>query len=329
MRPLLSICIPTYNRSPNLKRTLESIVCSDDFSEDVEVVVSDNASTDDTEEVANFFSGKYANVKYFRNEVNIRDSNFPLALDRGTGYYLKLNNDNRELRKGALKYMLSAIKDNLNDRNPIFFTNCKAFHARQDSQIVKCSSLDDLVIHLSYNCTGIWLFGAWKDDWNLVSDKMKYSHLQLSQQDWFYQIVVNKGGCLLYTGVCSDSAPVGPRRGYNWFQVQVDNYYKIMRPYLEKNLLSKSAFAIDHRFQLKRIKLIWTSKYTFNLMPDEWQLDTTGAFSVMWRNFKKYPYFYLWIITSPFWMLEMLSRRVVRKILIKKTLTIWLSLIIF
>ena len=314
-RPLLSICIPTYNRCENLRRTLESIVSDDGFSQETEVVVSDNASTDNTKEMVLEYVNYYPNIKYYRNEINIRDSNFPLALDRGTGFYLKLNNDNRVLRKGALRYMLCAIKENIKDKDPIFFINRKAFHASNETQVLKCSSLDDFVIHLSYYCTGIWLFGAWKDDWNAVNDKMRYSPLQLSQQDWFYQIIINKGGCLLYTEVCSDSAPVGPRRGYNWFQVQVDNYYQIMKPYIETGLISKGASAIDHRLQLKRIKLIWTSKYTFNLMPDEWQLDTTGAFPVMWRNFKQYPFFYTWLLTSPIWMMELLLRRLVRKLI--------------
>ena len=48
-QPLLSICIPTYNRSEQLRRALESLVGQEGFSE-VEVVISDNCSTDGTEE---------------------------------------------------------------------------------------------------------------------------------------------------------------------------------------------------------------------------------------------------------------------------------------
>ena len=50
---LLSICIPTYNREKYLQDTLESIVSQDIFknTNDVDIVISDNASTDGTREL--------------------------------------------------------------------------------------------------------------------------------------------------------------------------------------------------------------------------------------------------------------------------------------
>lgn len=40
-RPLLSICIPTYNRALALKRNLECLVELSGFDEEVEIVISD------------------------------------------------------------------------------------------------------------------------------------------------------------------------------------------------------------------------------------------------------------------------------------------------
>lgn len=52
--PLLSICIPTYNRSTYLRESIESIIHQSEFiSGDVEIVISDNASTDNTENIGN------------------------------------------------------------------------------------------------------------------------------------------------------------------------------------------------------------------------------------------------------------------------------------
>ena len=49
MKPLVSICIPTYNRVEQLKITMESIMAQPEFREGkVEIVISDNASDDDT-----------------------------------------------------------------------------------------------------------------------------------------------------------------------------------------------------------------------------------------------------------------------------------------
>lgn len=45
-KPLLSICIPTYNRAEYLEKSLESIIRQSEFhSDDVDVVISDNCST--------------------------------------------------------------------------------------------------------------------------------------------------------------------------------------------------------------------------------------------------------------------------------------------
>lgn len=315
MRPLLSICIPTYNRSANLRRTLDSIVLSEGFGEEVEIVISDNASTDNTPEVTKEYTEKYSNIRYFRNEENMRDFNFPLALDRGTGVYVKLNNDNRIFVEGALKYMLDAIREHQIEKKPLFFTNTPVFNTKRGDDEVVCYGLNDFVIHLSYYSTGIWIFGAWKEDWNAVKDKMKYSPLQLSQVDWFYQIVINKGGCILKTRLTTYTEDVGKRTGYKWFKVHIDNYYTIIRPYYETGLISKKAYSKDRRLQLQRMKLPLTSTFVYNLMPPGWEYDMSGAPSIFWNNFKEYPYFYLYILLCPFWMMKLLLGRLAKNIL--------------
>lgn len=71
-KPLLSICIPTYNREKYLKECLESIVHQKWFNqEDIEIVISDNASNDGTTHLVRGYQKKYKNIKYFRNEENI------------------------------------------------------------------------------------------------------------------------------------------------------------------------------------------------------------------------------------------------------------------
>ena len=61
IKPLFSIIIPTYNRSSDLVRCLNSLV-SQNFK-DFEVIVCDNASTDNTKEVVKKYE-KLLNLKY-------------------------------------------------------------------------------------------------------------------------------------------------------------------------------------------------------------------------------------------------------------------------
>lgn len=44
---LVSIGIPTYNRASTLRRTLESVIAQDYAN--LEIIISDNASTDETQ----------------------------------------------------------------------------------------------------------------------------------------------------------------------------------------------------------------------------------------------------------------------------------------
>ena len=51
MHPLISICIPTYNRAELLDYCLENLAALKDCGRPVEIVISDNGSTDRTPEV--------------------------------------------------------------------------------------------------------------------------------------------------------------------------------------------------------------------------------------------------------------------------------------
>jgi hypothetical protein len=84
MNPFVTIGIPTYNRAGFLKDSLGSAL-SQTYS-NIEVVVVDNASTDDTKDVVESFDD--CRIKYFRNEKNIGGSaNFERCLNLSTGEY--------------------------------------------------------------------------------------------------------------------------------------------------------------------------------------------------------------------------------------------------
>jgi hypothetical protein len=70
-RPLVSFCIPTFNRARYLASLLESLLLQlDGFAYPYELVVADNASTDATGEVAREFAGRLP-IRYLRHAENI------------------------------------------------------------------------------------------------------------------------------------------------------------------------------------------------------------------------------------------------------------------
>lgn len=297
---LLSLCIPTYNRSQYLKQTLEALVNNKEFDGEVEVVISDNCSTDETEQLGRSYSKTYPNIKYFRNPENVRDSNFCLALDRATGQYIKLMNDNNVVCDDGLLYIKERIRKHINDKMALFFTGVIFNHSKTDACI--CENFEDFVVHLSYYVTAIHCFGAWQEDWGMVKDRTKYSNLQLNQDDWSYQIMEIKSKCVLYSGLIANSMTIEGkhRSGYNWFQVHVENYYRILQPYIDKGLISPRGLRKEKKTHLLGLRDPLTVKYIFNILPD-WHFDMSGATSILWRYFYNIPLFYLMMLTLPIW----------------------------
>jgi len=71
MKPIISICIPTYNRARFLDECLESIVLqfkNPEVMAAVDVFILDNQSSDNTAEVAEKFTNHFGNIKYIRDD---------------------------------------------------------------------------------------------------------------------------------------------------------------------------------------------------------------------------------------------------------------------
>ena len=104
----LTIAIPTYNRCDLLHRTLESVMTQ--WSDCIEVIVSDNASTDGTEAMMEEYSQE-KKVRYFRNPENLgMDKNFLKCLQLARGEYIHLLSDDDILLPGAVAKILSLIE---------------------------------------------------------------------------------------------------------------------------------------------------------------------------------------------------------------------------
>ena len=106
----LSICIPTYNRGALLGKTLESIIAQ--APENVEIVVSDNASTDNTAEVIKAYSAKFSRLVYIKESVNRGpDANYMNVVAHATGEYCWLFGSDDVMREGAVLNVLKALAD--------------------------------------------------------------------------------------------------------------------------------------------------------------------------------------------------------------------------
>jgi glycosyltransferase involved in cell wall biosynthesis len=87
--PLVSIGLPVYNGDNYLEEAIASILAQT-FT-DFELIISDNASTDRTEEIARRFAAADDRIRFHRNETNIGGANNQnLTLDLARGRYVRM-----------------------------------------------------------------------------------------------------------------------------------------------------------------------------------------------------------------------------------------------
>jgi len=118
----LSICIPTYNRAEYLSETLESIVCQ--LTDEVEIVISDNASVDNTSDIVRRFMKATPNIIYVQQKENLgADRNYMKSIELASGVYCWLFGSDDVMSLGAIQNILSEINGGL-DLYLCGFTEC-------------------------------------------------------------------------------------------------------------------------------------------------------------------------------------------------------------
>jgi glycosyltransferase involved in cell wall biosynthesis len=113
-RPILTICIPTYNRADYLRDALESVrrQLTPALSPVVEVVVADNASIDHTETVAREYANKIDRFVYVKNPENIGfDGNVNVAVRAASGRYCWYLGDDDAIVNGALAHVVEVCRE--------------------------------------------------------------------------------------------------------------------------------------------------------------------------------------------------------------------------
>lgn len=109
MPPKLSLCIATFKRGSFIAETLESI-CRQK-PDDVEVIIVDGASPDDTQAAVAPYLG-YPNVRYYRESTNSGvDADYDKAVGYATGEYCWLTPDDDLVAPGAIGRLLTVLEE--------------------------------------------------------------------------------------------------------------------------------------------------------------------------------------------------------------------------
>jgi glycosyltransferase involved in cell wall biosynthesis len=100
--------LPTYNRATTLKRAVESVLAQD-YSP-LELIISDNASTDGTQAICEDFCRRDNRIRYLRQATNVgAAANFKAVLDTARGEFFMWLADDDWLDSGYVRECTRAL----------------------------------------------------------------------------------------------------------------------------------------------------------------------------------------------------------------------------
>ena len=92
-KPQVSIGMPVYNGEKYIRQAMDSLLAQD--YKNFELIISDNASTDRTQDICLDYEAQDRRVRYYRNEINMGATwNFNRVFDLSRGnYYMWASHD--------------------------------------------------------------------------------------------------------------------------------------------------------------------------------------------------------------------------------------------
>ena len=127
--PKVSIIVPTYNRVSMLSACLDSIIAQN--YPNLEIVVTDDNSTDDTKQCVKLYIQKYPWIRYVKNTryPSGPNGNKNNGLDHATGEIIGIFDDDDTMVEDVLKMMVDKIEEGYD----IVMGNCRIVSIRRDN----------------------------------------------------------------------------------------------------------------------------------------------------------------------------------------------------
>lgn len=108
--PIASIGLPVFNGARFLLQALDSLLAQ--TMRDFELIISDNASTDETAEICNDYARRDARIRYLRQETNIgAPRNWSFVVTQARGRYFKWASANDLCAPQMLERCLAALEE--------------------------------------------------------------------------------------------------------------------------------------------------------------------------------------------------------------------------
>lgn len=296
-RPLLSILIPTYNRADCLEFNLKHLVSQlDEIPLDmVEVIVSDNCSSDRTEEVFKNFS-RYKGLKFLRAEKNIgAELNCLKLLHESGGQFVWIFGDDEVLCATGLSKVVSLLEKNkkigLLHITQDGHTNLEEFNSERkhsDPSIEIFNNSAEFLEKVSYNLSFITsnIFNR-----ELIQKSETPANFfigsQLNQQGLYLQAALKADYNIYFTDRVF-SQLLNNTGSYKLFEVFGKNQQVIFSHFKKLGLKNRTIFKINNdllKFFFPQFIVLTKSSKAF---------EKESAIRILFSSFKSYKYFWFY-----------------------------------
>lgn len=135
-RPLLSIAIPTFNRAEILNNSLARIIPQIvQFADRIELIVSDNCSTDHTQQIVSEYKSKNPSFRFI-SHLQVKNTgyygNFKTCKELSIGQFFWLLSDNEYLTPNAIEIIINNIQKDI-DCGAFYLNNLSELNSTLDS----------------------------------------------------------------------------------------------------------------------------------------------------------------------------------------------------
>ncbi len=169
----VSIVLPTYNRSNMLRGSIKS--CLNQSYQNLELIVIDDGSTDETQKIVEEFIKLDSRVRYFKK----KNEGLPVALnygfERAEGEFFTWTSDDNYFREDAIDIMIKQLR--ANQKYKLVYCNYTLID-ENDNKLDKVSRKDASFITTEPTVGACFLYhaecakivGKYNPDWKLVED---------------------------------------------------------------------------------------------------------------------------------------------------------------
>ena len=134
----LSIIIPTYNRSKYITKCLSSVL--NQTYKNIEVIIIDDGSTDNTEEIIKTFNDE--RIRYFKNTNHGIGYSRNFGIEKATGDYIFFLDSDDYINSDSVDKMLK----NINDNDILIFDYKEIFESDIKEKINKIPVFNDYIL---------------------------------------------------------------------------------------------------------------------------------------------------------------------------------------